>query len=77
MWSPVRPHVQWDLSNVVTYETSCTVGPILMGSAMRCHFLRWIRKVAVSSKLIACKTWKVHILGLNLKDGQFSQETSP
>ena len=55
MWSPMRPHVQWDLSNVVTYETSCTVGPVLMRSAMRCHFLGWIRKVAVLSKLIVCK----------------------
>ena len=27
MWSPVGPHVQWDLSNVFTYGTSCTVGP--------------------------------------------------
>ena len=42
MWSPMGPHVQWNLSewslmgphvqlnlsNVVTYETSCTVGPV-------------------------------------------------
>ena len=27
MWSPVGPHVQWDLSNVVTCGTSCTVEP--------------------------------------------------
>ena len=27
MWSPVEPHVQWNLSNVVTCGTSCTVGP--------------------------------------------------
>ena len=31
MWSPVGPHVQRNLSNVVTYGTSCTVGPVLCG----------------------------------------------
>ena len=25
MWSPMGPRVQWDLSNEVTYGTSCTV----------------------------------------------------
>ena len=25
MWTPVGPHVQWNLSNVVTYGTSCIV----------------------------------------------------
>ena len=28
MWSPVGPHVQWNLSNVVTYGTLCTVEPV-------------------------------------------------
>ena len=31
MWSPVGPHVQLDLSNVVTCGTSCTVGPVECG----------------------------------------------
>ena len=34
----VGPHVQWDLSNVVTYETSCTYsGTCLMWSPMGPH----------------------------------------
>ena len=28
MWSPMGPRVQWNLSNVVTYGTSCTVEPV-------------------------------------------------
>ena len=28
MWPPVGPHVQWNLSNVVTYGTLCTVEPV-------------------------------------------------
>ena len=28
MWSPVGPHVQWNLSTVVTYGTSCRVEPV-------------------------------------------------
>ena len=28
MWSPMGPHVQWNLSNVVTHGTSCTVEPV-------------------------------------------------
>ena len=28
MWSSVGPHIQWDLSNVVTCGTSSTVGPV-------------------------------------------------
>ena len=27
MWSPMGPHVQWNMSNVVTYGTTCTVEP--------------------------------------------------
>ena len=28
MWSPVGPHVQWDLSNVVTYGTCQIWSPV-------------------------------------------------
>ena len=28
MWLLMGPHVQWNLSNVVTYGTSCTVEPL-------------------------------------------------
>ena len=28
MWSPMGPRVQWNLSNVVTCGTSCTVEPV-------------------------------------------------
>ena len=31
MWSPVGPLVQWNLSNVVTCGTSCTVEPVQYG----------------------------------------------
>ena len=31
MWSHMGPHVQWNLSNVVAYGTSCTVEPVSCG----------------------------------------------
>ena len=37
MWSPMGPHVQWNLSNVVTYGTSCTVGPLIHDSKVKFH----------------------------------------
>ena len=41
MWSPMGPHVQWNLSNVVTCGTSCTYsGTCLMWSPMGPH-VQW------------------------------------
>ena len=51
MWSPMGPHVQWDLPNVVAYGYN---GTSLMWSPVGPHFLSWTRQVAVLLSL-SCK----------------------
>ena len=54
MWSPVGPHVQWNLSNVVTYGTSCTVEPVHNLQYIICEILNVATQTFVS--LGSCTT---------------------
>ena len=56
MWSPMGPHVQWDLSNVVTYGTSYTVEQDLTGG--------WI----IRTEMEYVKRWRIHVYELNQGD---------